>query len=174
MSQLERGDAKLADSLKLFEEGELVTSCRKNARRGRAEGRAPDQRRGRRAGRSPLCCGGIIHGEQAPHGHDKTAARGLISADTDCPSRAARRRFTVSPRAASACARYELPFCGGGDVGRPPVACAVEMAAYLFAHSRRSAVHGRRRSAPRQAVEPQGVRRGHRRAGGRRAAGSRL
>ena len=45
VSQLERGDAKLADSLKLFEEGtKLVTSCGKNARRGGAEGRAPDQK----------------------------------------------------------------------------------------------------------------------------------
>ena len=40
VTALEKGDAKLADSLKLFEEGtKLVRRLRRDARQGRAEGR---------------------------------------------------------------------------------------------------------------------------------------
>ena len=53
-------------------------------------------------------------------------------------------------------------------------AAAVEADPRLLAGARRHAVHGRRRAAPRQAHLPRRIRRGHRAAGGRRAAESRL
>ena len=72
VTALEKGDAKLADSLKLFEEGtKLVHDC--GAMLDKAEQKVAklSKGRGRRAGRESIHFGGVIHGRKAvfrPHG----------------------------------------------------------------------------------------------------------
>ena len=66
-----------------------------------------------------------------------------------------------------------LEFCRlrGGDIRkRPAVRVCARDDPYLFAHPRRPAVHGQRRSAPRPSDLPQGVRRGDGGPRGRRSA----
>ena len=55
---LEKGDAPLEESLSLYTEGaELIRTCTKAARRGRADRCEAAKGRGRRTGRNILCIG---------------------------------------------------------------------------------------------------------------------